>query len=468
MRNYPKVAMAVAVALGTGSALAANPTWNNSLVIAGSSAMRDAVIAEFTNVLCQSGTSTTFVAAKGTAGSFDSPDFRAVTCTLSTSLAAPLGGSTWIVYYRSEGGSIFGVFGNSALNSGTSVPINRLNIGPSGGTECADGGGTVLGINQTDANLLADNQQTNDASCVSKDTVQLGISDVEPAAFVGANYGSEYAGSTGFIPYAQPTVSALNLLDKGTIIGEVYAPIVSNAGGGTSVFANSSGSNSAAGLTSQELASIFAGKVTDWGSVPSAAALGAATGNSPITVCRREPGSGTQTVASTHFLGTNCSSGGLQFDTPNSGSGNNVVEGFATSDVLSCVQNNTNSIGIVTLQVASKYTGAAATQVTVDGTLGTAINSAQGKYTWYGEAYYIKNDSALSAGSAQLALVTRIITDLKSANNTPASATDPNLVALPAYNTPFSPVTPLKSGQQIPIAVGTTSGNTCTPLTNVL
>jgi hypothetical protein len=460
MTNYSKVAVAVAVALGSGSAFAANPTWTQSLNIAGSSALRDAVANELQNVLCQAGTFTQFASAVGVGGSFDTPDFRAYTCTLSAGLAAPLGNTSVIVYYRSEGGSIFGVFGNSVLNSGNSLQINRLNIGPSGGAECTDGT-VVLGVSQpAAANVEADNQNVTNNSCVTKDTVQLGFSDVEPAAFVGSNYGSEYT----FITYPQPTVTKLNSLDKAPMIGQVFGAIVSNAGG-TSVFSNASGF-SANGLTSQELATIFAGKTTDWGNVPSAVALGTAGGG--ITLCRREPGSGTQTIASTHFLGSNCSSGGLNFDSTGSGSGNNVVEGFATSDVLTCVKNNPGAIGIVTLQTAAKITGAAATQITVDGVAGSAVNAAQDKYTWYGEAYSVKNDSALPAGSFQLALANKFISDLQSANNTPASAVDPNLVALPKYNAAFSPVTPLKAGQQIPIAIGTTNASTCTPMVNVI
>jgi hypothetical protein len=48
MRNSTKIAVAVAAALGAGSAFAAtNPNYTLSLNIAGSSAMRDATIAEF-------------------------------------------------------------------------------------------------------------------------------------------------------------------------------------------------------------------------------------------------------------------------------------------------------------------------------------------------------------------------------------------------------------------------------------
>jgi hypothetical protein len=453
--TYSKVAVAVAAALGAGSALAAtNPNYTLSLNVAGSSAMRDAVINEFTTVLCQSGTvAGPFVSAKEAPGT-ESPDFRALTCTL----AAPtsLAGTVVAVYYRSEGGSVFGIFGNPFLNGGTALPINRLNIGAPSGTQP-----TAFGIQENVAQLESDTQISNEGAII-KDTVDLGVSDVEPQALVGENYGSEYAASAGgFIPYATPSKATLQAVPNfGAVIGEVYAPIVSNSGG-TAGFTDASGiTTTKKGLTSQELATIYSGNVTDWSLVPSAAAVG---GSGPITICRRDAGSGTQTVTSTHFLGTNCSTGGLSFVAASS-PGITVVTNYATADVLSCVQNNAGAIGLVTLQPASKYTGAAATQIAVDGTVGSAFTSAQGQYTYYGEAYFIKN--TLVTG-AKATLIAKVVTDLESANNTPATATDPNLVALPKFNAPSSPVV-LASGQKIPIAIGTTGGNVCSPLIDQL
>ncbi len=56
-----------------------------------------------------------------------------------------------------------------------------------------------------------------------------------------------------------------------------------------------------------------------------------------------------------------------------------VITNFATGDILSCVSSHPGSIGLVTLQTAAKYTGNNATQVAVDGTMGTAITAAQGQ-----------------------------------------------------------------------------------------
>jgi ABC-type phosphate transport system substrate-binding protein len=448
-----KVAVAVAAALGAGSAFAANnPNYTLSLNIAGSSAMRDAVIAEFTNVLCTSGTvAGPFVSGQGNLAG-ENPDFRALTCTLNS--ASGLNGTVVAVYYRSEGGSVFGIFGNPFLNSGTALPINRLNIGPAGGAQPAD-----FNVFETVATLESDSQ----TGAVIKDTVDLGVSDVEPQALIGENYGSEYT----FIPFAQPSKTTLQSVPNfGAVVGEVYAPIVSNTGG-TSGFANATNGLGTKGLTSQEIATIFSGAATDWSEIPSAVAAngGAFSGAAHITICRRDAGSGTQTVTSTHFLGTNCSTGGKPFVTPGQVANLNVVTNFATGDVLNCVKNNAGSIGLVTLQTSAKYTGAAATQVTVDGTLGTAVTSAQGQYTYYGEAFFIKN--TLVTGT-KATLITKLVGDLELASGTPASASVPNLVATPGHNHAFSPVTPLKAGQQIPIAVGTTGGNVCSPLINVL
>jgi hypothetical protein len=447
MRTYSKIATAVAVALGSSSAFAAGATWTVSLDIAGSSAMRDAVTTELQAKLCNSDF-TLYTSTQGTTGGSgtslgENPDFKAVTCTLNA--ASGLSGTGAIVYYRSEGGSIFGVFGNAALNGGTSVQINRLNIGTSGAVNASP-----YTVFETVAQMTSDTQ----TGAVTKDVVQLGVSDVEPGAFNGENYGSEYS----FIPYAQPTVSTLQGLPSAPMVGQVFAPITSNSGG-SSVFTNASGIGTT-GLTSTELAAIFNGAVTDWSAVPSA--IDAGTTGGTITVCRRDAVSGTQTIASTHFLGTTCSKGGKPF----AAAGAHVVTNFATGDVLTCVKNNPGAIGIVTLQVASKYTGNSATQVTVGGIQGNAINAASGKYDYYGEVYSVSNTAALTGNASVLA--NKIVTDLRSANNTPASASVPNLVALPKYNTPFYPVTPFGSGQQIPIGVATTSGNTCAPMADIL
>ena len=448
MRKYSKIAAAVAVALGSGAALASGPTWTVSLNVAGSSAFRDPFANELSSVICQTGTYVAYVATAGTgAGQLPSPDFRAYTCTVNAISGLPAGTGI-IVYYRSEGGSIFGVAGNQTLAGGSGLAVNSLNIGTSGAVNAGP-----YTVNETVAQLEADTQ----TGAVQKQQVQLGISDVEPTAFINGNYGSEYS----FVPYPAPSVTKLSSVPTiPSIIGQVFAPIVSKTGG-SSAFYNSSGFNNTAGLTSQEIATIITGNVSDWGSVPSAVAAGSSGGT--ITLCRRDQGSGTQVVTSTHFAGQNCSSGGLPYiTTTNPGVTATVITNFSTTDVLNCVANNAGAIGFVALQTAAKYTGANATQITVDGIIPSAVNSAQGKYTYYAEAYAVK-DASLTGSAATLA--NKIVTDLQNAQNTPSTTASPSLVAVPgAVNTPFSPVTPFKSGQQIPIAIGSTVGNTCTPL----
>jgi ABC-type phosphate transport system substrate-binding protein len=128
------------------------------------------------------------------------------------------------------------------------------------------------------------------------------------------------------------------------------------------------------------------------------------------------------------------------------------------------VKNNPGSIGFVVLQTASKYTGSNATQVTVDGIVPTAINAASGAYSYYGEAYAVK-DSSLTANAGSNAIATAILNDLASRVQLPTSASAPSLVAVPSStNTAVSPPA-LGTGGTPPIAVGTTGGNSCTPFT---
>ncbi len=256
MRTYSKVAVAVAAVIGTGSAFAAtNPAFTLSLNIAGSSAMRDATIAEFQNVLCGSNFAGPFVSAQGTptASGGENPDFRALTCTLGANAGSALNGTVVAVYYRSEGGSIFGLLGNPFLTTSVSslpngVLVNRLNIGTASSTQPAN-----FNVFETVPQLLADTQ----TGAVVQDNVDLGVSDVEPTALIGENSGSEYTFFHTQSGLAFPTPAILqNLPNFGAVVGEVYAPIVSNtAGGGTAGFASATGF-SASGLTSQEIATI--------------------------------------------------------------------------------------------------------------------------------------------------------------------------------------------------------------------
>lgn len=428
-----QIAMAVAATLASGASLAANPTWDVQLVVAGSSAFRDGFQGELA-LQCNAAVTTYF----GNAG--NNPDLRGYYCSSLKATSGLAAGTSALVYYRSEGGSVFGV-----LPIVKGVQINRLNIGTSGGTALC---GTPADCGVTETSVVADTF----SGTVTKDTVQLGISDVEAGAFVGENFGNEYLSTNGgFVPGSAPSKAQLNAMGGKTpsIIGQVFVPIVNTGMALT-------------GLTSQEIATIISDGVQggDWSEVPSAITSGDA---GTITLCRRDAGSGTQVITSTHFLGTNCSSGGRayataagnQFGNGSTNNGMTINYGFSTSDVLNCVKNNANSIGFVALQTAAKYAGANAKPITVDGIAPTNTLAAQGKYTYYGEAYAYRDPSL--TGNA-LILANHFITALSKYTTAPSGNAAVSLVAVPGSANP--PSFPLTVGN-VPIGVGTTGGNVC-------
>ena len=114
MSRNLKIAAAVVVAMGAGSAanaLVPSASVDLRLYVAGASAQRDTFQQEITNI-CQSGTQHNYRASP-TAGQ----DFRAYSCTLLNAAPVPtaLRNKNVVVYYRSEGGSIYGV-GSLAKN----------------------------------------------------------------------------------------------------------------------------------------------------------------------------------------------------------------------------------------------------------------------------------------------------------------------------------------------------------------
>ncbi|MET0536131.1 MAG: hypothetical protein ABW171_18090, partial [Steroidobacter sp.] len=140
MRNF-KIGAAIAALCAGGSAYALPPTatYDLELVVAGASAQRDTFRQEF-SAICQAATLNYYQAQ-----STPSVDFRAYSCTLNTSgLPASIAGRNAIVYYRSEGGSVYGV-GPLAKNS----QVKRLLVNASctTATQPAFGNCPVTGYN---------------------------------------------------------------------------------------------------------------------------------------------------------------------------------------------------------------------------------------------------------------------------------------------------------------------------------
>src|ERR1700682_1231611 len=311
MRNF-KIAAGVAAIIGASSAfgLAPGTATQLNLTIAGSSAFRDAFKTESTNTgYCVAGTLDNFVAS-----TTNLPDFRAYSCQLASVAPVPSAdfGKTVTVWYRSESGSIMGVAPLvKNLNVGR-LDISAANCtGASPNWVCA-----VNGYNTT-----------TDASTsgLTYTKVQRGVSDVEPVALTGENWGGQFT-NLGTDP--GPAVVKTNIGSK-PVIAQLFSIVLSNAGPTAGV----------TNLRKQDITSIFSGAYSDWSQVPNAAGAGGLPAG-PITVCRRDTGSGTQTSASIYFNGYGCSSAAYPFVTSPTGPfGNPVTTNLTTGQVESCITN---------------------------------------------------------------------------------------------------------------------------------
>lgn len=420
MRNMKLVAALAAVcASGSAFALAPDAATSINLVVAGASAQRNTFQQEFT-AICQAATLNLYQASPTA-----NQDFRAYSCTLNTTgLPASIAGRNAIVYYRSEGGSVYGV-GPLAKN----LPVKRLLVNSAACTVAAPpafGNCTVTGYN-----LTTDTATGNLVNSV----VDLGVSDVEPNRFVGENWPAATTSVLG----TQPTDTQFNTLSSQTATGTVFGILVNST-------------LAVDDLSRQDVNSIFTGQYGTWDQVADVNNAVDATGE--ITVCRREPGSGTQTAASIYFNGQGCPVGypfvaapaGPLFENP-------VVENGTSTTMNTCVSTRTGSIGIQTYTVTPP---AGTKWVTINGKLPGKVAAALGDYDYWFESTFNK-DEVIAGKALENTLADFLIGRARNAATIPV-----NDSAFALFNGGTNaPVIPVSATR--PIALGTRAGNSCLP-----
>jgi len=426
------VAASVAAALaGTTSAFALNPTVtaaipaDHTLIVAGASAARDAVEAIFNDTrVCVAGTVTRFRASAS-----NTPDLRAYSCTLATGTPYfndSVEGDNVVVYYRSEGGSVWGP-GAIAKN----VPVARLVVNAN--CTLSESPNYICAVN---GYTLSNDGTVGATGNITRTAVQLGVADLEPTMFVGANW-PEPGTQLG----NQPSANALAALPAVPVFGQTFGVIVPT------------GSN-ITNLTTQDITSIFTGNYGDWSQVRGSNTSG------PITICRRERGSGTQTGAEVFFNGANCSPAALSFvhstDNPPI-FGNTVIENSTSGSLATCVVNNPGSIGIAVANTAPTNTKF----VTIDGIPANHNTAATGQYPYWFEATMTKA-SGLVATVGLLAdgLIAAVQDDGSVPNVLSAFALSglgpisaPNVPSITAAEQPTRPIALARRGS--------TAGNSC-------
>jgi hypothetical protein len=318
-----------------------------------------------------------------------------------------------IVYYRKEGGSAYGV---APIAKG--LQIYRLLVDGS----CV-GATPTWTCPVTGWNFALETGAGN----IVKATTELGVSDVEPAKFIGQNWPGGYFG-------AAPTAPQLALITNiKPIIGQVFA-----------YYVNSGLAASPLALNRSSVSAIFQGLVADWNSVPKADGSGFVSAASvPIVICNRDNGSGTR--ASAAFYSNNYLCGG-----PGLANTGGLPVNASTGAELTCIAGGPGRIGYATYAGASNPAGTSL--VTVNGNSPSVINAATGQYEFWYEATF-NNGAALTGLDANLANV--LTARVRTAANLTAANTSG--LALADFNTPVTPVVdPIRA-----VAITTHNGSSC-------
>ena len=313
-----KTLAAVCALAFAGQAFALNPATTTAagtipLFISGSSALQQ-TIGQIATSLFVSGTIDAYFDSTG-----NGANYRTYSGTFKS--AAPVPSSLWgkngAVYEMAKGGSILGVVpvALADANAVSSTPTKILDM-----TTCTDTHtveGKSLGELWTCTGAL---NKVPDA----------GVSDVEPALFVGINVPV----TNPVTPAATPAVIAA--LNAAPSLAQPIAAIVTP----NLVYDNANGHTGEAvsSLTKAQVTGLMSGYNPDWNYVDGDILTG------QVVVCRRVAGSGTQAAINDFFFNFPCSSSSLPPATNSVGAGSSgnwtgsiVIENSGSGQVASCM-----------------------------------------------------------------------------------------------------------------------------------
>ena len=413
--NNLKLASAIALALGgisaaqagTAPTLAQCQSPTDLLFVAGSSAAQNA-FANALNTDAFGGAGVTFKASNG--------NFEAFCGISSNASFAPVGNPV-VVHYRAEGGSVTG-----ALPIVSSKPIKFLNLAAA----------TALGQTLTTTGTSSTVGTTDGwGGALISHTVEVGVTDLEPAQFVAKNYPTAYSATV----FGSASPAQLNALTKTVLFDQVFGLFVNTSG------LNGGGTGQALNLSKQTYANILDGTYTDWSEVPTTTFSGgvptasvASTVAAPITLINREAGSGTRTGASIYFLGYNCGQTSTAVSDPNP-----TTDYYATSDELAAASSTPGGIAYASIDNAGK---ANLTTVSLNGIAPSNLATTTGDYQWWFEAQLIKGTITSTGGPT---IYSFLATELANVNTAPHAA---DILAVPGAGSP-------KNAISIPAAANT-------------
>jgi hypothetical protein len=453
MNKFYILAGAVAAALGTQCAQAltvadtlAAPV---KLVVSGASAQRDNFRDRLNLDLCVSGTFDIYSADDGDANT--SEDFKAFSCTLKATADAPdldtnVQNQNAVVYYRSEGGSVYGVgplIGTAPANATFATGVSRLVVDSNCANPTVQGQGTTAHNCPITGYSLTTDTDTTIPSRLTTDPTQVGVTDVEPSLFRKLNWPVAGTSVLGTVP----SDAQLNSLAGTATVasGTLFGVIVSN-NGVTSGLTN---------LSKTEIAAIFSGGLTDWVNVLNPDTKAAVAGSSTsIKLCRREPGSGTQVATAIYFHDYLCNASAPTFLTDN---GSTVIENGTSTLEGTCVANGTtgNAIGFAGFGSAPANTHF----IAIDGVAPVRQDAALLKYGFVFEST-IQKRTGLAATVVPNSMATALINTSRRQAGQSTSLTSSS-IALPIATVNTASLANATSTK--PVALGLRNKNSCKP-----
>jgi hypothetical protein len=389
---------AVAGTLASAAAGAANV----DLYVSGASAQRTFWQKDMVTSVCGANAQTTFTIT----GAAANPDNQAYRCTagaatLPTGIVA---GDVVTLHYSAELGSIWGIVPFIPGHSTTRLFVDPDAVPGDPGTACPApvGNASACVIGTYDVKTENSTPAAGKTTVLVPHVPDVGVTDLDPVKW---NISDNWVDATYTALGALPTTAQLQTFQGNAKVvnGQVFSVIVNNAGP-----AATKGNLSKASLTA-----IFTGQYTTWGQVPE---VGSAD-PTPIKVCRRDHGSGTQVGGSIFFTGTECGVSGASPFVSIGAPGNVgvVQEDNTTGKLRTCVGGTTGAIGIASLSISGSYK-----TLNIDDVQANAHNAAAGFYPYAFEDWTFDNTTASGASAAAKGFFTSLFNNARRAANLPA------------------------------------------------
>jgi hypothetical protein len=420
-----KISMALGAmmmgAAGQSFALAPTSSFAVQVYISGASAQQ-LVIGDVISTMCQAGTIDVMYDT-GTAGK----DYRAYACKAS-GISGVANGTNVVVHNRAKGGSVWGVIPVARGQSIERMALDGSCV--SSGTVDILSGTPVLNVTRWNC--------PNKVNAVPDG----GVSDVEPALFVGINKASPADTDVSPTDLGNMTVGSQNAVIFGIPVSiDVYNALSTAQGGGVP------------SLTRAQITSIFTGTYQNWAQVDAALAGVGPAGDGSIKVCRRVNGSGSQAATNQFFMNFPCANPGALLPTTagDSGPGYTVVENSSSGFVESCVNAaNGGAIGLLATE-RQPAGGANWKYVKVNGVEPTVANATSGAYEWFVEQSIQWRNTTVNGAPAPSAQQLAILEVFKTKSGDPAVLQFTNgVAALPTNgytpSIPFDPTNPVMQG----------------------